>query len=430
MKINTVSVFPNIIKNNLKYGIIGKSLKKNIIDIQNYSYTQFLNNNERIDDQIYGHDPGMVISYQKTYNLFKKIKENNKSSKFIFMSPKGILLNNNLVNKISKEKNLTIVCGRYEGFDQRIIDDFCDIEVSIGDYILSGGEIAASILIESVSRMIKGVVGKENSVIKDSFMNSLLKNPVYTKPEKFKGKKVPKILISGNHKKINNFNRKESLKTTLEKREDLLSYSELDSSERNELKSIKNIKFNKNIFISLIHFPVKNIKNEIIKTSLTNLDIQDIARTAKTYGINKYFITHPIKEQRMLAEKVINFWDSENKRINENSKHEAIKNIIIKNSINDVIKEIKKICGKKPTIISTDAKRMKNMVDYDLIRNKFLSNNEPILIVFGTGWGLTDDIINKSDYILKPIDGYNEYNHLSVRSAVAIILDKLFGCKF
>ena len=430
MKINTLSVFPEIIKNNCKYGVLSKAVEKKLITINNYSFFTEADNNKGIDDEQYGHNPGMVISFEKTFKIFKKIKKNEPKTKFIFLSPKGQIFNNQMAKDLSNEKNITIVSGRYEGFDERILEEFCDFEISIGDYILTGGELATCILIDSISRMIKGVVGKKNSVINDSFMNSTIKGPVYTKPKIFKNKSVPKILLSGNHKNIDNFNRNNSLEYTLNKREDLLENAALAPMERENLRKIKRSKLNNNVFIALVHHPIKNIKNETITTSLTNLDIQDIARSARTYGINKYYITHPILEQRKLAEKVLSFWDNEKKRKNENSKHVAMNNIIIKKSLKEAISNIKKEYKQKPILIGTDANEMKNMVDYSFIKHRIQEKKTPYLIVFGTGWGLSQEIIESCDYILKPVGGYDKYNHLSVRSAVAIILDKLFGCNF
>lgn len=430
MKINTLSVFPEIIKNNCKYGVLSKAVGKKLITINNYSFFTEADKNRGIDDEQYGHNPGMVISFEKTYKIFKKIKKNEPKTKFIFLTPKGQTFNNQIAKNLSNEKNITIVSGRYEGFDERILEEFCDFEISIGDYILTGGELAACILIDSISRMIKGVVGKKDSVTNDSFMDSTIKGPVYTKPKIFKNKSVPKILLSGNHKNIDNFNRNNSLEYTLNKREDLLENAALRPNERENLRKIKKSILNNNVFIALVHHPIKNIKNEIITTSLTNLDIQDIARSARTYGINKYYITHPILEQRKLAEKVLSFWDSEKKRKNENSKHVAMNNIIIKKSLKEAISNIKKEYKQKPILIGTDANQMKNMVDYSFIKHKIQEEKRPYLIVFGTGWGLSQEIIESCDYILKPVGGYDKYNHLSVRSAVAIILDKLFGCNF
>tara|TARA_Y100001970_G_C14235281_1_gene861433 strand:+ start:49 stop:1341 length:1293 start_codon:yes stop_codon:yes gene_type:complete len=430
MIFNVLTVFRELYMSPLKYGIVSKAIKTKKIKINLYSYGDFLKEKERIDDSQYGGDPGMVITYDKASRAIDKIKKNNPETTIVFLSPKGKLLNNKLALELSKKRNITLVSGRYEGFDQRLIDNYADLELSIGDYILSGGDISALAVIDSVSRMIDGVVGKRESVIKETFQNSLLKNSVYTRPISFKKNRVPKVLSSGNHKKINEFNRISSLNLTLNRREDLLEKANINIQERDQLKKIKVKNNNSNIYLALVHYPIQNKKGEIIKTSLTNLDIQDIARSCKTYGIKKYYITHPVKEQRKLAESVINYWEDSEINRTENTKHDAIKLIEVTKSIKDAIKSIRLIHNKKPKIVATDARIMHNMVNYPELKETIELEDSPFLILFGTGWGLTKDVIQNADYILKPVGGYDNYNHLSVRSAVAIILDRLFGCKF
>ena len=430
MIFNVLTVFRELIKPSIKYGILSKAIKNKKIKVNIFSYSDYLNDNERIDDKQFGGDPGMIIKDEVASKALRSIKKLNPETKTIFLTPKGRRLNNNLAKELSRYKNISIICGRYEGFDERTIDKHADMEISIGDFIVSGGETPAVILMDSISRMINGVVGNEESVTNDSLNNSLLKHPVYTRPASVKGKKVPKLLISGNHKKIREFKRKKSLIETVKKREDLLEYANINSQEREMLMKIKAKTIKSSCYVALVHYPIENIKGEIIKTSLTNLDIQDIARTCQTYGIKKYFITHPVKEQRELAKNVLDYWEKGTNIRNHSTKHAALENIEIKNSIQTAIKSIKDIHGKKPKIVATDARIMHNMVNYSDIKRKLDTDDNPYLFLFGTGWGLTNEVLDNSDYILKPVGSYYEYNHLSVRSAVAIILDRIFGCKF
>ena len=430
MIFNIITLFREIFKSPLKYGIVSRAIKNNKIKINLYSYNDFLKENVRIDDAQYGGDSGMVIAYDKASKVIDKVKENNPNSLIVFLTPKGKLLNNTLALELSKYKNITLVSGRYEGFDQRLVDEYADLELSIGVYVLSGGDLPALTVIDSVSRMIDGVVGKKESVDKDTFQNQLLKNPVYTRPASFRKRKVPNVLISGNHGKISAYNRESSLKLTLDRREDLLERADLSMIEIEKLKKNKIAKTNHNIYLGLVHYPIENRHGDIIKTSLTNLDIQDIARSCKTYGIKKYFITHPVKEQRELAESVINYWENSKDNRTESTKHDAIKLIEVKKSISDTIKAIKLKHKKKPKIVATDARIMHNMVNYPQLKEIIELDDSPFLLLFGTGWGLTKDVLESADYILKPVGSYHNYNHLSVRSAVAIILDRLFGCKF
>ena len=430
MIFNILSVFNEIIKPSLKYGVLSKAIRSKKIKVNLFSYSNFLKESERLDDKQFGGDPGMVIKYQNASKAIKAIKDFNPRTKIIFLTPKGQTLNNDLAKELSELNNISIVCGRYEGFDQRIIDEYADYEISIGDYVVSGGEIPGVILMDSISRLIPGVVGNKQSVETDSLNNSLLKHPVYTRPEKISNKKVPKILVSGNHKKIKEFNRESSLVTTLKMREDLLSNAELTIKERNALRKIKRDTISSNSYLALVHYPIQNIKGEIIKTSLTNLDIQDIARSCMAYGIKKYFITHPIKEQRKLGQNVLDYWRKSTSSKNNSTKHSALENVEINNSINSTIKKISKIHGTRPKVVATDGRIMHNMVNYSDIKRKLTTDDTPYLFLFGTGWGLAKEVLDNSDYILKPVGSYYDYNHLSVRSAVAIILDRIFGCDF
>jgi tRNA (guanine37-N1)-methyltransferase len=172
------------------------------------------------------------------YDAFKSIK-NKKNAKTIYLSPQGKTLNQEKVIELSKEKHLILLCGHYEGIDERVLEEIVDEEISIGDYVLTGGELPAMVLIDSVSRYINGVINKE-SVNEESFSNGLLEYPQYTRPVEFEGVEVPEVLQSGHHENIRKWRLKESLKTTLNKRPDLLNNINLTDEERKILEELKN----------------------------------------------------------------------------------------------------------------------------------------------------------------------------------------------
>ncbi len=177
-------------------------------------------------------------------------------------------------------------------------------------------------------------------------------------------------------------------------------------------------------YIGLVHYPVLNKHNETVLTSVTNLDIHDIARSASTYGVNKYFIITPDKTQEEYILKIINFWQSEKGLTYNPDRSLALSKIIITDSIESSIKLITTQEEMQPIVISTTAKIMDNQITFDEIRNLH-NENQPLLLLFGTGHGLTDSIHSAADYVLQPVNGVGDYNHLSVRSAVAIILDRI-----
>lgn len=182
-----------------------------------------------------------------------------------------------------------------------------------------------------------------------------------------------------------------------------------------------------NLYIALMHYPVYNKKKEITATALFNYDLHDISRVAKTYGVKKFFVVQPIEKQLELGKKILYHWiDDWGSSYNPRRK-EALVNVVLKRSFDDVLLEIESEAGAKAKTVVTDAKKFKNSITYRALKREIKKGDYPFLILFGTGWGLTEDFIKKCDYVLNPIVGEGKYNHLSVRSAAAIILDRLCG---
>ena len=228
MNINVISIFPEILDSSFK-GLTGKALEKNIAKLKLIDLKEFSNNDYgSIDDAPYGGGEGMVIGVEPLEKSLKTIK---KPGHIIYLTPQGKVFNQKKAVNLSKFKDLTLICGRYEGIDQRFIESYVDEEVSIGDYVLSGGEIAASVIIDAILRNLDDVIGNQESVNKDSHSDGKLKGHVYTRPSDFKGKKVPEILLSGDHKKINEWKLANSLWVTREKRPDLFKQLQLSEKE-------------------------------------------------------------------------------------------------------------------------------------------------------------------------------------------------------
>ncbi len=220
MDFDVLTLFPQMFSS-LKESIIGRAVKDKIININTVNIRDFSKNkHNKVDDTPYGGGAGMVIMPDVVYRAYNSL-ENKENAKVIYMSPQGKKLNQKKVLELSKEKHLIILCGHYEGIDQRVLDKIVDEEISIGDYVLTGGELPAMVLIDSVSRYVEGVLSKD-SIKEESFSNNLLEYPQYTRPEIFEGIKVPEILLSGNHKEIEKWRNEKSLETTKNKRPDLL----------------------------------------------------------------------------------------------------------------------------------------------------------------------------------------------------------------
>ena len=221
MIFNIMTLFPELFNEFLNTSIIGRSIKKNIIKINLYNIRDYsLDKNKKVDDYVYGGGNGMLLSVEPIHRCYEDIVK-NKNLKTIYMSPKGELLNNQKVKQLSKYEELIILCGHYEGVDERVLNIINPEEISIGDYVLTGGELASMVLIDSISRFVDGVLSNEDSNITESFNNYLLEYPQYTRPFDYQGLKVPDILLSGDHKKIDDWRLEESIKITKNKRPDL-----------------------------------------------------------------------------------------------------------------------------------------------------------------------------------------------------------------
>ncbi len=228
MNFYVLTLFPEMIEAGLNHSIISRAVENklislNAIDIRDYTPSK----HKKVDDYPYGGGAGLVMQAEPIYNAFMSIKDQiGENTKVVYMSPKGKVFNQKIASELSKEKDLVILCGHYEGVDQRIIDEIVTDEISIGDYILTGGELSAMVVIDSVSRLLPEVLGKAESFMDESFSNGLLEYPQYTRPQNFMGREVPEVLLSGNHGKINEWRFQQSLAITKERRPDILENRE------------------------------------------------------------------------------------------------------------------------------------------------------------------------------------------------------------
>lgn len=213
MKFSIISIFPDIIKSFAKYGLVSKAIEEDIIQLDTYDLRIFTRDkHKKVDDRPFAGGAGMVMMPEPLFNAIEHVTQKN-NGKVILFSAYGNLLNQNKIKELAQEQHLICICGRYEGVDQRVIDTFVDEEISIGEYVLMGGEVAAEVLIESVSRMLAGVVGNPRSLETDSFFYpDQYAFPQYTQPREIRGLKVPEILLSGNHKEIDSWRKKNQKK--------------------------------------------------------------------------------------------------------------------------------------------------------------------------------------------------------------------------
>ena len=237
MNFNILTIFPEIF-DIFNVGLISKSIKKKLIKINTFDIREnSVNKHNHVDSKPYGGGEGMVMMAEPLAKTLSSIKK-RQLGKVIYLSPQGKKLDQKKVVSLASRKNITLICGRYEGIDQRVIEKYVDEEISIGDFVLSGGEYAAICLIDAISRHIPGVLGNKDSYLKDTFSDGLLKGNVYTKPEIFEDMQVPEVLLSGNHKEIQKWKLENSLLQTFLKRPDLLAKKKLSKKHKKLLEEL------------------------------------------------------------------------------------------------------------------------------------------------------------------------------------------------
>ncbi len=226
MRIDIITIFPEMFEGPFKHSIIKRAQQKGVVEINLINLRDYATDkHKRVDDYQYGGGSGMVMMIEPIANCIDDLKSKNEYDEIIYMSPDGELLNQKLSNHYSTLKSIAILCGHYKGIDERIREHYITKEISIGDYVLSGGELAAAVFTDSIVRLIPGVLNDETSALSDSFQDDLLSPPVYTRPYEFKGIKVPDILLSGNDKEINKWRTEKAVERTNERRPGLMDGS-------------------------------------------------------------------------------------------------------------------------------------------------------------------------------------------------------------
>lgn len=234
MRFHVLTLFPEMIENVFKESVTGRALEKGIVSLETINIRDFANNKyKHVDDYIYGGGSGMLMQAEPVFLAFKKALENaetdtRRKPRVLYMSPQGRTFSQSMAEELSAEEDVIILCGHYEGIDERAIELIKPEEVSIGDFVLTGGELAASIIMDSVTRLLPGALGSDDSAVYESFYDGLLEYPQYTRPEEYMGLTVPPVLLSGHHKNIENWRHEQALERTKEKRPDLYEkYMEL-----------------------------------------------------------------------------------------------------------------------------------------------------------------------------------------------------------
>ncbi|MAO46449.1 MAG: tRNA (guanosine(37)-N1)-methyltransferase TrmD [Crocinitomicaceae bacterium] len=222
MRIDILTVLPGLLQGPFSESIVKRGIEKNLVEVHLHDIREFSKDkHKKVDDTPFGGAAGMVLAMQPLHDAITKLQSEREYDEVIFLTPDGKRLNQGRVNQLSLCGNIMMICGHYKGIDQRLRDHIITMEISIGDYVLSGGELAAAVLTDALVRLVPGVIGDEMSALTDSFQDGLLAPPVYTRPAEYNGWKVPEVLLSGNHEKIRKWEEDEALKRTKERRPDL-----------------------------------------------------------------------------------------------------------------------------------------------------------------------------------------------------------------
>lgn len=424
------TVFPELYRQFFEYGIVGRSLKAGKCSFNTYRFADFVPFKKRIDEPICGHGSGMLLGVDAVSGAIDQAIKDNGKAFTIFLSPHGRRLDQFNLKLLAEQirakssSHVIMVAGRYEGFDARIEEVYADEIISIGDYVLMGGDLPAMVLTEAFLRLVPDIIGDSDSVLHDSFMAGLVDHPHYCLPVVWRGLQVPAVLLSGNHKLMIQWRRNKALWRTIKHHNDWLFQYDLSAEERKELyQSIPSH------YVVLMHDQVLVGKaKQKGKTSVTSIDIHDIARSATTYGIKGYFIVTPLQDQKKIVEQFLSFWHEGSGKDYNHNRYYALQNVHVLSSLDEVVNYITiQEDGKVPILIATSAKsENKTVIDYH-DRYAVWKHERPILIVLGTGQGLSSELVASVDFLLLPLHGLVNYNHLSVRSAAAIIFDRWLG---
>ena len=242
MRFYVLTLFPEMVTNGLSHSVIGRSIESGIIEVIPIDIRDFSKDKHRhVDDYPYGGGAGMVMQPQPIYDAYMSVKDKlSDNTPVLYMSPQGSVFDQKKAEELSKLDGIVILCGHYEGVDERVIEEIVTEEVSVGDFVLTGGELPAMCVIDSVSRLIGGVLNKEESFMDESFSDGLLEYPQYTRPPVFNGRGIPEVLTSGHHGKVDEWRRQKSLERTLKKRPDLLEKANLTQKDKEYLDKLKN----------------------------------------------------------------------------------------------------------------------------------------------------------------------------------------------
>jgi tRNA (guanine37-N1)-methyltransferase len=423
MHCNILSLFPEYFHSPLGTGLMEKARARGIVSVDLVNPRDYtLDRHNRVDGRPYGGGPGMVMAVEPVHRALQSV---SPSGRKLILSARGKPLDQEMVRELAREEVLTLICGRYEEIDARLLD-VEDVEpVSIGDFVLGGGEAAALCLLEAVSRLQPHFMGREESADEESFNQGLLEYPHYTRPREYKGFRVPEVLVSGDHGGVDQWRRRQALLTTLRRRPELLRESRLEPADYTWLRTIPWNRPGRNLYPVLLHHPVLNKHGQTCAVSLTNLDIHDIARVCQTYGLSRYYLVTPLRDQQELAGRLLRHWTGDGPGEEANAtRARALERVRVFSDLEQAVEEVRQRSGQDPFLAATSARDEGSATPGEIRR---VLGQRPVMLLLGTGHGLAREVLESAHALLRPIRPFGEYRHLSVRSAAAITIDRILG---
>lgn len=434
MRFTCITLFPEFFASPMACALMGKGVDRGVISFATVNPRDFVTSHYKaVDDRPYGGGPGMVMQLAP---LSKAIESIPEPGPVLLLTPRGRPFDQAMARDLAALPAMTILCGRYEGVDARLGALHPIREVSMGDFVLSGGESAALCLMEAVARLVPGFMGKEESGDEESFSQSLLEYPHYTRPEDCAGHRVPEVLLGGDHGAVKAWRRRESLRTTLERRPDLLAQAALSAEDYAYLRSLEQTpsrrKLGRNLHILHVHAPVRLKEGRTGAASLTTFDIHDIGRVSCCYGVADVTVVTPLEDQQALAHRVLGHWTiGAGGRVNAH-RAQALSRVRVAASLEEALGMVEEAAGRPPRVLTTSAlaeaprryrKQWPRLVSF--VEARRWLEDSPVCLLLGAGHGLAPEAMCTAQGMLPPIRPLDAYNHLPVRGAATAILDRL-----
>jgi tRNA (guanine37-N1)-methyltransferase len=425
MKISVLTLFPELYTPFLTTSLIRRAQDSGLIECDVASMLDIAAPKERIDGTTFGHGPGMLIRPEIVQKGIDQLESKHGKAFKIFFSPHGKKLDQPALQKLHHDimqegGHCALIPARYEGMDARVEEYYADAVISVGDFVLMGGDLPAMVLLEGLLRYVPGVVGQKESVEQESFTGPFVDYPHYTAPVEWEGLKVPDVVRSGDHAALARWREEQAVQRTVIHHFDWVRSYPLNDSQKKLVRTHMPAHY-----AALMHSGIVQVDNTEGTSSVTSIDIHDVARSAKTFGLKQYFVVTPLEDQQKIVQKLLDFWQEGRGVTYRECRHRAIKDVEHAVDLDVVIDRIEQQEGLRPIIIGTSARVVdakKNITYYD--QERVWEQGRPVLILFGTGNGLSPSVIERCDYVLLPIEGFSSFNHLSVRSAAAIVLDR------